>query len=154
MYSLSQHSTRSYPGVTIRLFICYFLGPTSLWVVLLGWSFVFSGPPVQGKLRYHQSPFLFTCHELVIFVSNLKMAAHFCCKLASSLDRKSFGHLHLSITKTSLTTYSTREPLWLTSWRKHMLSSITMTQSKGITWTSRWHYTLACWTYRHRTWLG
>jgi hypothetical protein len=40
----------------IELFICYLLDPTSSWIILLGWSFVFSGPSVQGKLRYHHWP--------------------------------------------------------------------------------------------------
>jgi hypothetical protein len=49
MYFLSGHLTRSYPGVTIELFICCLLGPICLWAVLPAWSLIFSGPPVQAK---------------------------------------------------------------------------------------------------------
>jgi hypothetical protein len=41
----------SYPGVTIGLFLCYLLGPTSSWAVMHTWSLIFNGPLVWVKLE-------------------------------------------------------------------------------------------------------
>jgi hypothetical protein len=40
----------SYPRVTIRLFICYLLGPTFLCAVLLAWFLIFSGPQTKFEM--------------------------------------------------------------------------------------------------------
>jgi hypothetical protein len=50
MYFLS-YPTRSYPRVTIRIFICYLLGTTSSWAILAAWSLIFSGPLVQANIE-------------------------------------------------------------------------------------------------------
>jgi hypothetical protein len=41
----------SYLRVTIGLFICYLLGPTSSLAILAAWSLIFSGPLVQAKFE-------------------------------------------------------------------------------------------------------
>jgi hypothetical protein len=50
IYSLS-YLTMSYPGVTIKFFICYWLGLTSLWAILVVWSLILSGSLVRVKIE-------------------------------------------------------------------------------------------------------
>jgi hypothetical protein len=49
-YSLS-YPIRSYPVVTIRLFIYYLLSPTSLWIILATWYLIFNWPLIRTKIE-------------------------------------------------------------------------------------------------------